>query len=166
MHGLWKVRFPTNMRNISISSVKPVISWKTLLPLTGRLQGKYITPSRKRAMIGNCPLRDSKRIGSARGQAKRNTATMRLGLQDLKKQTRRRCIVIFLRLWLTNASWINALDVDKPVTTGQSVLRELWLLHPLELLEKEAPVKLDTKRPKSRNCDALKLLRKLLLSKL
>ena len=52
------------------------------------------------------------------------------------------------------------------VTTGHSVRRPLLLLRPLELIEKEAPVKLDTKPPKSRNRAALKLLRNLLLSML
>ena len=159
MHGLWKLLFPTNTSNISISSVKQTISWKTLRPLTVQLQGKNIIPSRKIAMIGNRPLKDSERIGKARRHANRNPATMRLGLQDLKKESTQKCIVIFLRFWLTNANgWINALDVDRPVTTGQSVLRLLQLLCLLELIEKEAPVKLDTKPPKSRNRDELKLL--------
>jgi len=86
------------MSNKSIFSVKPGISWKTLLPLTVWLQRKNFIPDRKRAIIGNRPLRDSERIGKVRGHANRNPATMRLGLQDLKKQRTRKCIVIFLRL--------------------------------------------------------------------
>ena len=46
----------------------------------------------------NQPLRDSERIGNARGHANRNPATMRLGLQDLKKKSTRRSTVIYLRL--------------------------------------------------------------------
>ena len=154
------------MLNTSISSAKPVIGWKTLLLLTIQLQGKNIIPSQESVTIGNLPLRDSQRKGKARGHANRNPAIMRLGLQGLKKQSTQRCFVIFPRLWLTNANgWINALDVDKLVTTGQSVLRLPQLLRHLELIENEAPVKLDTKPPKCRTRDALKLLLNLLLSK-
>jgi len=71
---------------------------KDLLPLTVRLQRKNIIPDRKRAMIGNRALRDSERIRKARGHANRKPVTMRLGLQDLKKQSTRKCILIFLRL--------------------------------------------------------------------
>jgi len=118
-------------------------------------------------MIGHPLLKDSERIGNARGHANRNHTTMRLGLQDIKKQSRRKSIVIFLRLRLINANGlINDLDVKKPVTHGQSVLRLLQLLRPHELIKNQALVKLDTKPTKSRNRDPLKPLKNLLLSKL